>query len=126
VLADQSADLRLLLGREQPSRAGGRTPRLARQSRPALFGEAVANIEHAGPGQTHLRGDGIIGQAALAQSDHLPPTLLLRGCWQLAHVHMVHPAELDRPTMDFKITQAGSIRDIPRLFPSRLEPSQER
>ena len=87
--------------------AGPRGP--AGQSRQALLGEAAADIEHAGPGQAHLRGNGLVSQAALAQSDHLPPTLLLRGCWQLAHVHMIHPADLDRPAADFKITQAGSI-----------------
>jgi hypothetical protein len=33
----------------------------------------------------------------------------LRGCWQLAHVNMFHPAKLDRSAADFKITQAGSV-----------------
>jgi STE24 endopeptidase len=35
--------------------------------------------------------------------------LLLRGCWQLAHVNMFHPADLGRLAANFKITQAGSI-----------------
>jgi hypothetical protein len=98
-----------LLGREKPSRTGGRAARLARQSRPALFGDAAADIEHAGPGQADLHGNGRVSQAALAQSNHLPPTLFLRCCGQLAHVHMLHPADLGRLAANFKITQAGSI-----------------
>ena len=102
VPADQSADLRFLLGLEKPSRAGGRAPRPAGQSGQALLGEAAADIEYAGPGQAHLRGNGIISQAALAQADHLSPTLLLRCCWQLAHVDMFHPAKLDRLAARFQ------------------------
>ncbi len=74
--------------------AGPRGP-LTNPARP-LLGEAAANVEDAGAGQTHLRGDGLICEAALAQADHLPATFLLRGCWQLAHVDMFHPAELVR------------------------------
>ncbi|MBO1903686.1 hypothetical protein J4G37_02060, partial [Microvirga sp. 3-52] len=44
-------------------------------------------------------------------SDHLPPTLFLRCCGQLAHVHMFHPADLGRLAANFKITQAGSITE---------------
>ncbi|WP_210253268.1 hypothetical protein, partial [Microvirga tunisiensis] len=41
---------------------------------------------------------------------HLSPTLLLCCCWQLAHVYMLHPVDLVRPVVDFKISQAGSIK----------------
>ncbi|MBO1909613.1 hypothetical protein J4G37_32965, partial [Microvirga sp. 3-52] len=59
-------------------------------------------------------------------SDHLPPTLFLRCCGQLAHVHMFHPADLGRLAANFKITQAGSIDAVVCtvcLAPSKRSPS---
>ncbi|MBO1909453.1 hypothetical protein J4G37_32080, partial [Microvirga sp. 3-52] len=69
--------------------------------------------------------------------DHLPPTLFLRCCGQLAHVHMFHPADLGRLAANFKITQAGSISSnyfitsacggliflLPTLIPAAAEAS---
>jgi hypothetical protein len=57
-----------------------------------------------GLGQPRLRGDRRVGQAAFAQPNHLPPTLLLCGRRQLAHVDMIHPIKLGQETALFKTT----------------------
>ena len=63
VAADQVADLRLLLGLEKPAVPGRRAPRAGLQPGHALLGEALADIEHPGRAQPHLRRNRIIGLA---------------------------------------------------------------
>jgi hypothetical protein len=72
------------------------------QSRQAVLGKALADVEHSRLGQPRLRGDRRVGQAALAQPDHLPPTLLLCCRRQFAHVDMIHPIKLGQETALFK------------------------
>ena len=53
-----------------------------------------ADVDYPGSAQPDLLGDLSIGQAALAEPDHLPPALLL-GCGrQLAHVYVPHALDL--------------------------------
>ena len=96
VTANQAPDPCLRLGLETTPRARLGPARPALQPRQAPLGKAPADVENPRPGQARLRRDRFIGQAALAQSHHLPPTLLLGCRRQTAQVHMIHPAELDR------------------------------
>jgi hypothetical protein len=72
-------------------------------------GKAPADVKYPRLGQSRQRRDRFLGQTALAQPDHLPPTLLLCGRRQLAHIHMLHSLKLGWATAIFKISQAGSI-----------------
>jgi hypothetical protein len=74
-----------------------------------VLGKTPADVEHARRAQSRLRRDRFIGQAALTQPDHLPPPLLLRCRWELAHIFMFHPSKLGRNATIFKTTQTGSI-----------------
>src|SRR3712207_878522 len=94
---NEVARLPLLVGIEEPAmprlgpaRAGlqpGRTP----------LGEALADVEHPGRAQPHLRRDRAVSLAGPPQPDHLPAAFLLRRRRQLAHVHVLHARDLGRP-----------------------------
>lgn len=92
--ADQSADLRLLHRCEEAPPAGRRSAWACPQARSTPGREALADVEHALARQTNLAADLLVSQAALAQANHLPPTLLLRRGWQAPHVNVDHATNL--------------------------------
>jgi hypothetical protein len=96
VAPDQVAGRRLLVGIEEPAIPRLGPARAGLQAGPAPLGEALSDVEHPGPRQPDLRRDRVVGQPGLPKPDHLPPPLFLRRCWQLAHVHMLHAADLKR------------------------------
>jgi hypothetical protein len=90
----QVLDLGLLRRIKQPLLIRLAPARLTDQPFRPLGREALTDIEHPGPAQAHLPGDGGVGHAGLAEPDDLPPALLLRRRGQLAHVHVPHAADL--------------------------------
>ena len=58
---------------------------------------------------TQQLGDFPIGQAALAEPDHMPPTLLFGCSRQLAHVHVPHARELGSLVNQITTMRAASI-----------------
>jgi hypothetical protein len=97
VAPDQLTDLGLLVGIEKPAMPRRGSAGAALQPGRTALGEALADVEHPGPGQAHLRRDRVVGHTRLPQADDLPPALLLRRGRQLAHVHMLHPGQLGMP-----------------------------
>src|SRR3712207_2409441 len=86
--ADQRLDLRLLRRAQQALLAQLASAWLADQPFRPLGRKAVADIQHPGWAQPNQIGDFLVGHPALAQSDDLPPALLLGRGRQLAHVHV--------------------------------------
>src|SRR5215218_10903796 len=94
---DQGAGLRLLAGIKEAAVPPLRPARAGLQPGRAPLGEALADVEHPGRAQPHLRPDRVVSLAGSAQPDHLPPAFLLRRRRQLAHVHVLHARDLGRP-----------------------------
>jgi hypothetical protein len=108
--ADQFLHLGLLPRVQQALLARLASAWLADQPFRALGRKAVADIQHPGRAQPNQIGNFLVGHPALAQSDDLPPALLLGRGRQLAHIHVPHARDVGASQPQLKTMRANSIR----------------
>ena len=92
--------------------------RFARQTRVAVSGDALADIEHAGSAEPDLVGDGLISHAPLAQADDLTPTFLLGRRTSLGMSISSMPNDMNQAATACKFSQVRSkCVSFQRLIP---------